>query len=96
MPILIPMMTRSSYALAEYPLELVPQAPFHVGNCGLEGSPGLTPEQLRLVQRFEPAGNVAPGGGGMGGVDSCRVSADTMGFFIAKFTKTTSYQDDFK
>ena len=94
---LIPMMmTLSRYALAEYPLELVPQAPFHVGNCGLEGSPGLTPEQLRLVQRFEPAGNVAPGGGGTGGVDSCRVSADTMGFFIAKFTKTTSYQDDFK
>lgn len=46
---------------------------------------GLSPEELRLLQRFSPelswdqTGTAAP--------LSCRADRDTIGFFIAKFLK---------
>ena len=66
------------FCLETFPLELVPQAPFHVADPGLP-IPGLSAESCANVQRFEP-----------GSAD-----IDTMGFFVAKFRKTASYEDDF-
>ena len=62
-------------------VELVPQAPFHIGGPGLPGC-GLSDTERLLVQRFEPG---AAAGGGY----------DCMGFFISKFVKTAQYSDDF-
>lgn len=62
----------------------LPQEP-HIGSEGMLGA-GLSPEQLRLLQRFRPelswdqTGTAAP--------LSCRADRDTIGFFIAKFLKT--------
>lgn len=56
----------------------------HIGAEGMLGA-GLSPEQLRLLQRFSPelswdqAGTAAP--------LNCRADGDTIGFFIAKFLK---------
>jgi len=41
------------FCLENFPLELQPQAPFHVGEPGLP-IPGLSPGSCALVQRFEP------------------------------------------
>lgn len=60
-----------------------PQEP-HIGSEGMLGA-GLSPEQLRLLQRFRPelswdqTGTAAP--------LSRRADRDTIGFFIAKFLK---------
>lgn len=61
-----------------------PQEP-HIGAEGMQGA-GLSPEQLRLLQRFRPElswdqrGTAAP--------LPHRANRDTIGFFIAKFLKT--------
>ncbi|XP_056869643.1 tRNA (cytosine(72)-C(5))-methyltransferase NSUN6 isoform X1 [Takifugu flavidus] len=74
-----------AWALRTFPcLSLQPQEP-HIGSEGMLGA-GLSPEQLRLLQRFRPelswdqTGTAAP--------LSCRADRDTIGFFIAKFLKT--------
>lgn len=65
-------------------LRVSPQEP-HVGAEGMLGA-GLSPEQLRLLQRFRPelswnqAGTSTPFPRG--------ADRDTIGFFIAKFLKT--------
>ncbi|XP_028425841.1 putative methyltransferase NSUN6 isoform X3 [Perca flavescens] len=73
-----------AWALQTFPcLTLQPQEP-HIGAEGMLGA-GLSPEQLRLLQRFSPelswdqAGTAAP--------LPCRADRDTIGFFIAKFLK---------
>ncbi|XP_030253746.1 putative methyltransferase NSUN6 isoform X2 [Sparus aurata] len=73
-----------AWALNTFPcLTLQPQEP-HIGAEGMLGA-GLSPEQLRLLQRFSPelswdqTGTAAP--------LSCRANRDTIGFFIAKFLK---------
>uniref|UniRef100_A0A8C6UTJ8 NOP2/Sun RNA methyltransferase 6 n=1 Tax=Neogobius melanostomus TaxID=47308 RepID=A0A8C6UTJ8_9GOBI len=74
-----------AWALKTFPyLTLQPQEP-HIGAEGMPGA-GLSPEQLRLLQRFSPelsweqtqANTPLPD----------RASTDTIGFFIAKFLKT--------
>ncbi|XP_074478503.1 tRNA (cytosine(72)-C(5))-methyltransferase NSUN6 isoform X2 [Sebastes fasciatus] len=74
-----------AWALHTFPcLTLQPQEP-HIGAEGMLGA-GLSPEQLRLLQRFSPelswdqTGTAAP--------LPCRADGDTIGFFIAKFLKT--------
>ncbi|XP_069015658.1 tRNA (cytosine(72)-C(5))-methyltransferase NSUN6 isoform X1 [Embiotoca jacksoni] len=74
-----------AWALDTFPrLTLQPQEP-HIGAEGMPGA-GLSPERLRLLQRFSPelsweqAETTAP--------LSCRADGDTIGFFIAKFLKT--------
>ncbi|XP_059182617.1 tRNA (cytosine(72)-C(5))-methyltransferase NSUN6 [Centropristis striata] len=74
-----------AWALHTFPcLTLLPQEP-HVGAEGMLGA-GLSPEQLRLLQRFSPelsweqSGEAAP-------PLPCRADRDTIGFFIAKFLK---------
>ncbi|XP_042255254.1 tRNA (cytosine(72)-C(5))-methyltransferase NSUN6 isoform X1 [Thunnus maccoyii] len=73
-----------AWALDTFPcLTLQPQEP-HVGAEGMLGA-GLSPEQLRLLQRFSPElswdqtdpSTPLP----------CRADRDTIGFFIAKFLK---------
>ncbi|KAK5849832.1 hypothetical protein PBY51_014136 [Eleginops maclovinus] len=73
-----------AWALETFPcLTLQPQEP-HIGAEGMPGA-GLSPEQLRLLQRFSPElswdqkGTAAP--------LPCRADRDTIGFFIAKFLK---------
>nr|XP_046226746.1 tRNA (cytosine(72)-C(5))-methyltransferase NSUN6 isoform X2 [Scatophagus argus] len=73
-----------AWALHTFPcLTLQPQEP-HIGGEGMPGA-GLSPEQLRLLQRFSPElswdqeGTAAP--------LPCRADRDTIGFFIAKFLK---------
>ncbi|KAI9516605.1 hypothetical protein NQZ68_013661 [Dissostichus eleginoides] len=73
-----------AWALETFPcLTLQPQEP-HIGSEGMLGA-GLSPEQLRLLQRFSPeltwdeTGAAAP--------LSYRADRDTIGFFIAKFLK---------
>ncbi|XP_038585865.1 tRNA (cytosine(72)-C(5))-methyltransferase NSUN6 isoform X1 [Micropterus salmoides] len=73
-----------AWALDTFPcLTLQPQEP-HIGADGMLGA-GLSPEQLRLLQRFSPelnwdqTGTAAP--------LPCRADGDTIGFFIAKFLK---------
>ncbi|XP_070784283.1 tRNA (cytosine(72)-C(5))-methyltransferase NSUN6 isoform X3 [Enoplosus armatus] len=73
-----------AWALDTFPcLTLQPQEP-HIGTEGMLGA-GLSPEQLRLLQRFSPelswdqTGTAAP--------LPCRADGDTIGFFIAKFLK---------
>ncbi|KAM7390318.1 hypothetical protein PAMA_008475 [Pampus argenteus] len=73
-----------SWALDAFPcLTLQPQEP-HIGAEGMLGA-GLSPEQLRLLQRFSPELS-------WNQTDSttplpCRADTDTIGFFIAKFLK---------
>lgn len=54
----------------------------HIGAEGMLGA-GLSPERLRLLQRFSPEltwdQTAAP--------LPCRADGDTIGFFIAKFLK---------
>ncbi|XP_074549119.1 tRNA (cytosine(72)-C(5))-methyltransferase NSUN6 isoform X2 [Halichoeres trimaculatus] len=73
-----------AWALDTFPcLSLQPQEP-HIGAEGMLGA-GLSPEQLRLLQRFSPElswdqmNTAAP--------FHCRADRDTIGFFIAKFLK---------
>uniref|UniRef100_A0A3Q3VSH2 SAM-dependent MTase RsmB/NOP-type domain-containing protein n=1 Tax=Mola mola TaxID=94237 RepID=A0A3Q3VSH2_MOLML len=73
-----------AWALDTFPcLSLQPQEP-HIGAEGMLGA-GLSPELLRLLQRFSPelswdqTGTAAP--------LPCRADRDTIGFFIAKFLK---------
>ncbi|XP_061568945.1 tRNA (cytosine(72)-C(5))-methyltransferase NSUN6 isoform X2 [Cololabis saira] len=73
-----------AWALGTFPcLTLQPQVP-QVGAQGMLGA-GLSPGQLRLLQRFSPelswdqTGGTAP--------LPCRADTDTIGFFIAKFLK---------
>ncbi|XP_041669928.1 tRNA (cytosine(72)-C(5))-methyltransferase NSUN6 isoform X2 [Cheilinus undulatus] len=73
-----------AWALQTFPcLTLQPQEP-HIGAEGMLGA-GLSPEQLRLLQRFSPelswdqTETAAP--------LPCRADRDTIGFFIAKFLK---------
>ncbi|XP_023148079.2 tRNA (cytosine(72)-C(5))-methyltransferase NSUN6 isoform X2 [Amphiprion ocellaris] len=73
-----------AWALETFPcLTLQPQEP-HIGAEGMPGA-GLSPEQLRLLQRFSPelswdqAETTTP--------LQCRADGDTIGFFIAKFLK---------
>ncbi|XP_070709176.1 tRNA (cytosine(72)-C(5))-methyltransferase NSUN6 isoform X1 [Pempheris klunzingeri] len=73
-----------AWALDTFPcLTLQPQEP-HIGAEGMLGA-GLSPEQLRLLQRFSPelswdqTETAAP--------LPCRADRDTIGFFIAKFLK---------
>ncbi|XP_040921312.1 tRNA (cytosine(72)-C(5))-methyltransferase NSUN6 isoform X2 [Toxotes jaculatrix] len=74
-----------AWALDTFPcLTLQPQEP-HIGAEGMLGA-GLSPKQLRLLQRFSPeliwdqTESTAP--------LPCRADGDTIGFFIAKFLKT--------
>ncbi|KAM9839624.1 tRNA (cytosine(72)-C(5))-methyltransferase NSUN6 isoform 1-T2 [Aulostomus maculatus] len=74
-----------AWALDTFPcLTLQPQEP-HIGAEGMLGA-GLSPEQLRLLQRFSPELSwdqidpTAP--------LSRRANGDSIGFFIAKFLKT--------
>ncbi|XP_034026609.1 tRNA (cytosine(72)-C(5))-methyltransferase NSUN6 [Thalassophryne amazonica] len=73
-----------SWALDTFPcLTLQPQEP-HIGAEGMLGA-GLSPEQLRLLQRFSPElswdqAESAP-------LLPCGAARDTIGFFIAKFLK---------
>ncbi|XP_040023038.2 tRNA (cytosine(72)-C(5))-methyltransferase NSUN6 isoform X1 [Gasterosteus aculeatus] len=71
-----------AWALETFPcLMLQPQEP-HIGAEGMLGA-GLSPERLRLLQRFSPEltwdQTAAP--------LPCRADGDTIGFFIAKFLK---------
>ncbi|XP_034416442.1 tRNA (cytosine(72)-C(5))-methyltransferase NSUN6 isoform X3 [Cyclopterus lumpus] len=74
-----------AWALETFPcLTLQPQEP-HIGAQGMLGA-GLSPKQLRLLQRFSPelswdqTGTADP-------PLPCRADVDTIGFFIAKFLK---------
>ncbi|KAM3860532.1 tRNA (cytosine(72)-C(5))-methyltransferase NSUN6 [Diretmus argenteus] len=79
-----------SWALETFPcLALQPQEP-HVGAEGMLGA-GLSPEQLRLLQRFSPELSWdRPGAENSTGSPTplhCTANRDTIGFFIAKFLK---------
>lgn len=78
-----------AWALKTFPcLQLQAQVP-HIGGEGIAGA-GLSPDQLRLLQRFDPSlavlGDIHDG--------TCEdkdwillANTDTIGFFIAKFVK---------
>ncbi|XP_042366475.1 tRNA (cytosine(72)-C(5))-methyltransferase NSUN6 [Plectropomus leopardus] len=71
-----------AWALDTFPcLTLQPQEP-HIGAEGMLGA-GLSPEQLRLLQRFSPELSWDQTAGAL----HCRADGDTIGFFIAKFLK---------
>ncbi|XP_026147714.1 tRNA (cytosine(72)-C(5))-methyltransferase NSUN6 isoform X1 [Mastacembelus armatus] len=73
-----------AWALNAFPcLMLQPQEP-HIGAEGMLGA-GLTPEQLRLLQRFSP--ELSWDQTEMTSPLPCRAGRDTIGFFIAKFLK---------
>ncbi|XP_041823380.1 tRNA (cytosine(72)-C(5))-methyltransferase NSUN6 isoform X2 [Melanotaenia boesemani] len=73
-----------AWALNTFPcLTLQPQDP-HIGSEGMLGA-GLSPEQLRLLQRFSPELSWDPTETSI--PLSCRADKDTIGFFIAKFMK---------
>ncbi|XP_068160037.1 tRNA (cytosine(72)-C(5))-methyltransferase NSUN6 isoform X2 [Antennarius striatus] len=73
-----------AWALDSFPcLTLQPQEP-HIGAEGMLGA-GLSPEQLRLLQRFSP--ELSWDQGGIEGPLPSRADRDTIGFFIAKFLK---------
>lgn len=57
----------------------------HIGAEGMLGA-GLSPEQLRLLQRFSPELSWDQTGAPAAAFP-CRVDGDTIGFFIAKFLK---------
>eukprot|EP00106_Octopus_bimaculoides_P002253 XP_014769695.1 PREDICTED: putative methyltransferase NSUN6 [Octopus bimaculoides] len=66
-----------AWVLASFPqLVLTAQEP-HIGDTGLVGS-SLSPEHLKLVQRFKPD---------VSGDSKDAFNRDTIGFFIAKFIK---------
>ena len=67
-----------AYALAKFPLKLVAPEQ-HFGDPGMVVC-GLSAEDAKLVQRFDP--------------DSS--DYDCIGFFAAKFVKTAPFADDFK
>ncbi|XP_071382091.1 tRNA (cytosine(72)-C(5))-methyltransferase NSUN6 isoform X1 [Centroberyx affinis] len=73
-----------AWALQTFPcLTLQPQEP-HIGAEGMPGA-GLSPEQLRLLQRFSPElswDQTEPPA-----LLPSRANRDTIGFFIAKFLK---------
>ncbi|PWA18182.1 hypothetical protein CCH79_00004091, partial [Gambusia affinis] len=74
-----------AWALNTFPcLSLQPQEP-HIGSEGMLGA-GLSPEQLRLLQRFSP--ELSWEQTDMTVPLTCRADTDTIGFFIAKFLKT--------
>lgn len=56
----------------------------HIGAEGMLGA-GLSPEQLRLLQRFSP--ELSWDQTGTEDPLPCRADRDTIGFFIAKFLK---------
>ncbi len=60
-----------AFAVRSLGLRVVSPEPYHFGGAGVP-SDGLTDEQLRLVQRFDPHSNS---------------KFDSVGFFIAKFQK---------
>ncbi|XP_077347049.1 tRNA (cytosine(72)-C(5))-methyltransferase NSUN6 isoform X1 [Lithobates pipiens] len=79
-----------AWALKTFPcLQLEVQEP-HIGGEGMPGA-GLSPDQLKLVQRFDPSATEILG------VDANKLkldedlvavaNSDTIGFFIAKFLK---------
>ncbi|XP_029003094.1 tRNA (cytosine(72)-C(5))-methyltransferase NSUN6 isoform X2 [Betta splendens] len=73
-----------AWALDTFPcLTLQPQEP-HIGAEGMLGA-GLSPEQLRLLQRFSP--ELSWERTDMTAPLPCRANMDTIGFFIAKFLK---------
>lgn len=58
----------------------------HIGAGGMLGA-GLSPEQLRLLQRFSPELSWDQTGTDRAAPLPCRADRDTIGFFIAKFLK---------
>uniref|UniRef100_A0A1A8CGU9 NOP2/Sun domain family, member 6 n=1 Tax=Nothobranchius kadleci TaxID=1051664 RepID=A0A1A8CGU9_NOTKA len=73
-----------AWALSTFPcLTLEPQEP-HIGAEGMLGA-GLSPEQLRLLQRFRPELSWDQTEKKVPLIS--RVDGDTIGFFIAKFLK---------
>lgn len=73
-----------AWALSNFPcLSLQPQEP-HIGAEGMPGA-GLSPEQLRLLQRFSPELSWEQPQVNVSLPD--RANNDTIGFFIAKFLK---------
>lgn len=73
-----------AWALHTFPcLTLQPQEP-HLGAEGMLGA-GLSPEQLRLLQRFSP--ELSWDQAADPATDPRRADGDTIGFFIAKFLK---------
>ncbi|KAM4605897.1 tRNA (cytosine(72)-C(5))-methyltransferase NSUN6 isoform 1-T2 [Polymixia lowei] len=79
-----------AWALDTFPcLTLQPQEP-HVGAEGMLGA-GLSPEQLRLLQRFSPEliwdQTETDGSAETPSTPPCKANGDTIGFFIAKFLK---------
>uniref|UniRef100_A0A1A8MN22 NOP2/Sun domain family, member 6 n=3 Tax=Nothobranchius TaxID=28779 RepID=A0A1A8MN22_9TELE len=73
-----------AWALSTFPcLTLEPQEP-HIGAEGMLGA-GLSPEQLRLLQRFRPELSWDQTETKVPLIS--RVDGDTIGFFIAKFLK---------
>ncbi|PKU29310.1 methyltransferase nsun6 [Limosa lapponica baueri] len=84
-----------AWALKTFPcLQLQPQEP-HIGGEGMRGA-GLSDEQLKLLQRFDPAA-VTLQGMDINSLRDSREDAlislankDCIGFFIAKFIKSNS------
>nr|DBA25177.1 TPA: hypothetical protein GDO54_012737 [Pyxicephalus adspersus] len=79
-----------SWALKTFPcLQLQAQDP-HLGGEGMHGA-GLTPDQLKLLQRFDPsAGKICDVSANKSELDDeliALANSDTIGFFIAKFLK---------
>ncbi|XP_078453941.1 tRNA (cytosine(72)-C(5))-methyltransferase NSUN6 isoform X2 [Lampetra planeri] len=80
-----------AWALRTFPqLHLVAQEP-HLGGQGLPGA-GLDPQHLRLLQRFDPGSEMEDGVCGVSTTlrappNLDRAITDTIGFFMAKFTK---------
>ncbi|KAE8279783.1 putative methyltransferase NSUN6 [Larimichthys crocea] len=75
-----------AWTLDTFPcLTLQPQEP-HIGAGGMLGA-GLSPEQLRLLQRFSPELSWDQTGTDRAAPLPCRADRDTIGFFIAKFLK---------
>ncbi|GAB0184752.1 tRNA (cytosine(72)-C(5))-methyltransferase NSUN6 [Grus japonensis] len=84
-----------AWALKTFPcLQLQPQEP-HIGGEGMRGA-GLSLDQLRLLQRFDPSAATLQGMD-MNSLQDSReddlislANKDCIGFFIAKFMKSTS------
>ncbi|XP_056375200.1 tRNA (cytosine(72)-C(5))-methyltransferase NSUN6 [Hyla sarda] len=81
-----------AWALKTFPcLQLQAQDP-HIGGEGMLGA-GLSPDELKLLQRFDPslANLCYINDGTCDGTDRTPLAnTDTIGFFIAKFVKTNS------
>ncbi|XP_010173885.1 putative methyltransferase NSUN6, partial [Antrostomus carolinensis] len=84
-----------AWALKTFPcLQLQPQEP-HIGGEGMRGA-GLSPDQLKLLQRFDPSA-VTLRGTDINSLQDSReddlislANKDCIGFFIAKFIKSSS------